>query len=116
MTKVFSPLSTSNEVISAYGFEVEENCWEIYSDSETLSRVLALYHEIGINVVPVFEASMDVEDFKICKVLLLSVTCNPQDIIDANYWLYVRGEYKVDVTMFDCLPADVPHLVESFQD
>lgn len=116
MGKIISPLSQKQEIVSAYGFQTGSGRWEVYSDSETLCRTLALYHEIGINVVPVFDESMYQSDFSTCRIRMLSASCPEEDILDANHWLYERSEYKVDVTMFECLPEDVQHLLEPFLD
>lgn len=114
MAKVFSPLAKTKEIVSAYGFMVEPNVWSVYSDSETLSRMLALYHESEIEAIPAFSASMDACSYIFCNISMLEIKCSLEDFEQANYWLLKRSHYKVDVTVFAGFPSDVPHLLEEF--
>lgn len=116
MAKVYSALAKKKDIVSAYGFRVEPETWQIYSDSETLSRILALYHESDIEVTPAFADSMDHESYSICDIYMLEAHCGQEDIELANHWLLQRTNYKVDVTIFECFPDEVSHLLEQFRD
>lgn len=113
MAKVFSPLSTTNTIVSAYCFETEINEWRIFSDSETLSRMLALYDECGLDTTPVFTWSQNFPDR--LDISELVIKCPLDELALGNHWLLRRRDYKVDVTMFDVQPEDVPELLVQFR-
>lgn len=113
MAKVFSPLSTINAIVSAYCFETEINEWRIFSDSETLSRMLALYDECGLDSTPFFSWSKAFPDqIDISEII---IQCPLDELAMGNHWLLRRRDYKVDVTMFDVQPEDVPELLAQFR-
>jgi hypothetical protein len=114
MAKVFSPLSKNNTIVSAYCFETENNEWQIFSDSETLSRMLALYDECELEPVPFFN---DIEETSVLCINIshLVISCPLEDLAMGNHWLLRRRDYKVDVTMFDVQPEDVPELLFRFR-
>lgn len=115
MAKIFSPLSTTNSIVSAYCFETEINEWRIFSDSETLSRMLALYDECGLDPFPLFRGDIERENLTL-DIVCLVIHCPLDELAMGNHWLLRRRDYKVDVTMFDVQPEDVPELLVHFQD
>jgi len=114
MAKVFSPLSKTNTIVSAYCFETEIDEWRIFSDSETLSRMFALYDECGLDPIPLFAPATDPTEFRL-DVLCLVIKCRLEELALGNHWLLRRRDYKVDVTMFDVQPEDIPELLVQFR-
>lgn len=115
MPKVLSPLSATDSIVSAYCFEKEINEWQIFSDSETLSRMLALYDECGLDPVPLFRRGLERENL-VLDIACLVIHCPLEELAMGNHWLLRRRDYKVDVTMFDVQPEDVPELLVQFRD
>lgn len=113
MAKVFSQFD--KDVITAYSFKTGLDCWQIYSDSETLSRIFALLHESEIEATPVFSMVPFEVDLLICDITILEVNCSTEDLKQASYWLLERSHYKVEVKFVEGSPAETTQILKLFR-
>lgn len=100
MKKTYSALSKNQDIVVAHVFNTDIDKWEVSSDSETLSRMHALYHECEISSFPEIKAFNE-NNVDFIQVQKLSLHCHLTDLLQANEWLLQRSHYKVEVILLD---------------